>query len=211
MSGRQQDCLKRIWERLLRTGNADGIRRVFFQDECWKILGQGRFGPARLGVDAQDETPLPVVDGCRRAAYQQRKSNMSNPTAITGPQISAVVLFQRLAPTFAVKLSHQLHRAGLKNSNDLICALTTGLRTFASAQGVCLAVDFPQAWPEALQALRGTRSEQEWEEVLAQSTAAPEAKGHILAFGAWILTAIIIAHSGPLDADISLEDLSECL
>lgn len=162
---------------------------------------------------------------------------MSNPTAITGPQISAVVLFQRLAPTFAVKLSHQLHRAGLKNSNDLICALTTGLRTFASAQGVCLAVDFPQAWPEALQALRGTRSEQEWEEVLAQSTAAPEAKGHILAlgasqmislleatqkaagmsprvmtaFGAWILTAIIIAHSGPLDADISLEDLSECL
>ncbi|MGY9039402.1 MAG: hypothetical protein ACKVLA_16445 [Rhodobacterales bacterium] len=162
---------------------------------------------------------------------------MTNQTTFTRPAVSAVALFQRIAPTFATEIAAQMHRAGLRNSDDLICALTTGLRSFARDQGVCLATDFPKAWPEALQALRPVRSEQEWEELLAQSTAAPQAKGHLLALGAsqmikilegaqqtagmspriavalgsWVMTAIIIAHSGPLDADLSLEQLADCL
>ena len=162
---------------------------------------------------------------------------MTNQTTFTRPAISAVALFQRIAPTFASEIAAQLYRAGLRNSDDLICALTTGLRSFARDQDVCLATDFPKAWPEALQVLRSVRSEQAWEEFLTQSTDAPQAKGHLLALGAsqmikilegtqqtagmsprvvvalgsWIMTAIIIAHSGPLDADLSLEQLADCL
>jgi len=109
---------------------------------------------------------------------------MTKQTTFTGPAVSAVTLFQRIAPTFASEIAGQMYRAGLRNSDDLICALTTGLRSFARDQGVCLATDFPKAWPEALRALRPARNEREWEELLAQTTAAPQAKGHILALGA---------------------------
>ena len=162
---------------------------------------------------------------------------MTKQTTFAGPAVSAVTLFQRIAPTFAAEIAAQMYRAGLRNSDDLICALTTGLRSFARDQDVCLASDFPKAWPEALGSLRSVHSEREWEEFLAQSTSAPQAKGHLLALGAsqmikilegtqqtagmsprvvvalgsWIMTAIIIAHSGPLDADLSLEQLADCL
>ena len=162
---------------------------------------------------------------------------MTRTTHIRGPQISAVILFRRIAPTFARELSHQLHRAGVRNTNDLIWALTTGLSRFAKEQGVCLATDFPKAWPEALQTLRTARSEDEWERLLPQTATAPEATNHKLALGAsqlirvleasrdaaqmsprvvtalgiWVITAVVIAHSGPIDADLSLEQLAECL
>jgi len=156
---------------------------------------------------------------------------------IRGPQISAATLFRQVAPTYAQQLSHQLHRAGLLNTNDLIMALTSGLTTFSREQGVPLAAEFPKAWPEALQALRTTRCEDDWEKFLSQTASAPEATGHKLALGAsqmiqlltasqgaaemsplvatalgiWVITAVVIAHSGPLDADLSLEQLAECL
>jgi hypothetical protein len=162
---------------------------------------------------------------------------MTKTTHIRGPQISAVIIFRRLAPTYARELSHQLHRAGVRNTNDLIWALTTGLSSFAKEHGVCLATDFPKAWPEALQALRTARSDDEWERLLPQTAAAPEAANRELALGAsqmiqileasrdvaqmsprvvtalgvWIITAVVIAHSGPIDADLSLEQLAECL
>ena len=156
---------------------------------------------------------------------------------IRGPQISAATLFRQVAPTYAQQLSRQLHRAGLLNTNDLIMALTSGLTTFSREQGVPLAEEFPKAWPEALQALRTARSEDDWEKFLSQTASAPEATGHKLALGAsqmiqlltasqgaaemsprvatalgiWVITAVVIAHSGPLDADLSLEQLAECL
>ncbi|WP_281969153.1 hypothetical protein [Roseovarius nanhaiticus] len=159
-------------------------------------------------------------------------------TTITrGPKISAVTLFRQIAPTYAEELSRQLHRAGLVNSNDLITALTSGLMTFSREQGVDLASEFPKAWPEALRALRTARTEEGWEQLLPQTATAPQATGHTLARGAsqmikvleasrdaahmsplvavalgiWVITAVIIAHSGPLDADLSLEQLAECL
>lgn len=162
---------------------------------------------------------------------------MTKNTYIRGPQISAVILFRHLAPAYARELSHQLHRTGVRNTNDLIWTLTTGLGRFAKEQGVCLATDFPKAWPEALQALRTARSDEEWERLLPQTTTAPEAAKRKLALGAsqmiqvleasrdvaqmsprvvtalgvWIITAVVIAHSGPIDADLSLEQLAECL
>ncbi len=162
---------------------------------------------------------------------------MTNLTTFTGPAVCTVTLFRRIAPTFAAEIAGQMYRVGLRNSDDLICVLTTGLRSFARGQGVCLATDFPKTWPDALCVLRQARSEREWEELLVQTTAAPQAKGHILALGAsqmirilqstqqtaemsprvavalgsWIMTAILIAHSGPLDADINLEQLADCL
>ena len=102
---------------------------------------------------------------------------MTKQTTFAGPAVSAVTLFQRIAPTFASEIAAQMYRAGLRNSDDLICALTTGLRSFARDQDVCLASDFPKAWPEALGSLRSVHSEQEWEEFLAQSTSAPGAWG----------------------------------
>ena len=33
----------------------------------------------------------------------------------------------------------------------------------------------------------------------------------VTALGVWIITAVVIAHSGPIDADLSLEQLAECL
>ncbi|MCF7728016.1 hypothetical protein [Sulfitobacter sp. M22] len=155
----------------------------------------------------------------------------------TRPVLSAEVLFRRLAPTAAAEVSQQLHRAGLVNANDLIFALTTGLRSFARNQGLCLATEFPLAWPQALEVLRGCRSEAEWETFLMQTSTAPQVKGYKMAkgasqmiriletlqqtadmspriataFGTWVITAVVIAHSGPLDADVSLEELSDCL
>ncbi len=92
-------------------------------------------------------------------------------------------------------------------------------------------------WPEACRNLRDARSEAEWDALLAQTATVPQAKGHKMALGAsqmirvleasrqaagmsprvavalgtWVITAILIAHSGPLDADLSLEDLADCL
>lgn len=161
---------------------------------------------------------------------------MTHSSTIRGPQIPAVLLFRRIAPTCASELSQQLHRAGIINSNDLIWALVTGLSSFAQERGVSLATDFPKAWPEALRSLRVARSEADWERFLSQSATAPEATPHQVARGAaqmvrvleatsdvaqmsprigvalgtWIVTAVVIAHSGPLDADLTLEDLGEC-
>ncbi len=161
----------------------------------------------------------------------------TNTTTTPGPQVPAVVLFRRIAPTYAAELSQQLHRAGLVNSDDLICALTTGLRSFARDHGVCLATDFPKAWPEAFRNLRDARSEAEWDALLAQTATAPQAPSRkmalgasqmirvleasrqaagmsprvAVALGAWVITAVVIAHSGPLDADISLAELADCL
>lgn len=161
---------------------------------------------------------------------------MTQSSTIRGPQISAILLFRRVVPSIAQDLSRQLHRAGLVNSNDLIWALTTGLSSFAREQGVCLATVFPKAWPEALQALRTARSEDEWERFLPQTATALQATPRQIARGAaqmiailealseavrlspqtatalgiWIITAVVIAHSGPLDADLSLEDLADC-
>ena len=162
---------------------------------------------------------------------------MSQTTQIPGPMIPAVALFRRIAPTYAVELSCQLHRTGLQNTNDLITVLTSGLVTFSREQNVHLATEFPKAWPEALQALRTARTEEEWEQLLPQTSRAPQAKSHKLALGVsqmirvlevsretvhmsphvatalgiWIVTAVVIAHSGPLDADLSLEQLADCL
>lgn len=158
-------------------------------------------------------------------------------TLTRGPKISAITLFRQIAPTCAAELSQQLHRAGLRNTHDLITALTAGLASFSREQGIDLAKDFPKAWPEALCALRTAHTEEEWEQLLAQTARAPQAKGHTLARGAsqmiqvleasreaaqmspkvamalgvWIITAVVIAHSGPLDADLSLEELADCL
>lgn len=155
----------------------------------------------------------------------------------TRPVISAEALFRGLVPTVAAELSRQLHRAGLINTNDLIFALTTGLRSFARDRDLCLATEFPQAWPQALEVLREARSEADWEVFLSQTSTAPQVKGYKMAQGAsqmiriletlqqaaemspriatalgsWVITAVVIAHSGPLDADISLEQLSDCL
>lgn len=162
---------------------------------------------------------------------------MNQPSTIRAPQIPAVLLFRRIAPTFAQELSCQLHHAGPVNSNDLIWALTTGLSSYAKEHGVCLATDFPKAWPEALQALRTAHSEDEWERLLTQTATAPQATTRQIARGAaqmvrvleasrgvaqmspriatalgiWIITAVVIGHSGPLDADLSLEELADCL
>lgn len=162
---------------------------------------------------------------------------MTQTTHIRGPKVSATLLFRRIAPTYASELAQQLHRAGLTNSNDLIMALTTGLNAFSREMGVDLAREFPKAWPEALQELRSARTEAEWQHLLPQTSGAPQAKGHTLARGAsqmlhvleasreaaqmsplvitalgiWVITAVVIAHSGPLDADLSLEQLADCL
>lgn len=162
---------------------------------------------------------------------------MPNSKTYAGPSISAEMLFRRIAPTVAAELSQQLYRAGLVNSNDLIFSLATGLRNFARDEGLCLATEFPQAWPQAFQALRGVRSETEWDALLMQASTAPQVKGYTMARGAsqminvlealqqtarmspktatvlgtWVITAVVIAHSGPQDADISLEELSDCL
>ncbi|GAW37271.1 hypothetical protein RA2_04348 [Roseovarius sp. A-2] len=161
---------------------------------------------------------------------------MTQSSTTRGPQIPAILLFRRIAPTVAQDLSSQLHRAGLVNANDLIWALTTGLSSFAKGRGVCLATGFPKAWPEALRALRTACSEAEWERFLVQTATAPQATPRQIARGAaqmvailealseavrlspqiatalgtWIITAVVIAHSGPLDADLSLEDLADC-
>jgi hypothetical protein len=162
---------------------------------------------------------------------------MPNSQTYAGPSVSAEILFRRIAPTVAADLSQQLHRAGLVNSNDLIFALATGLRSFARDQGLCLATEFTKAWPQALRVLRGVRSETEWDALLMQASTAPQVEGYTMARGAsqmikvlealqqtagmrpktatalgtWVITAVVIAHSGPLDADISLEELSDCL
>ncbi|RKF12399.1 hypothetical protein D6850_18175 [Roseovarius spongiae] len=162
---------------------------------------------------------------------------MTQTTETRGPRISALALFRQIAPTCAQEISHQLQRAGLKNSHDLITALTRGLASFARQQDVCLAADFPKTWPEALQMLRATRSEADWERFLPQTVTASQAGARTLAvgasqmirvletlrdaagmsprvavaLGAWIVTAVVIAHSGPLDADLSLEELAEHL
>lgn len=161
---------------------------------------------------------------------------MTRSSTIRGPQIPAALLFRRVAPTCAQEFARQLCRAGLVNSNDLIWSLATGLSRFAKEHGVCLATDFPVAWPEALRCLRNARSEDEWERFLTQSPTAPQATTQQIARGAaqmitllealgesvrmspriatalgiWLITAVIIAHSGPLDADLSLEDLADC-
>lgn len=162
---------------------------------------------------------------------------MIRPSTIRGPQISAILLIRRVAPTCAQELSRQLHRAGIVNSNDLIDALLTGLRSFAREQGVCLATDFPAAWPEALRSLQSVRSEADWEAFLAQTDTAPRAASRqivrgaaqmvrileatsevvrmspriAVAHGIWIVTAAVIAHSGPLDAELSLEEIADLL
>lgn len=159
---------------------------------------------------------------------------MTRSSTIRGPQIPAVLLFRRVAPTCAQELSHQFFRAGLANSNDLIDALLTGLRSFAKEQGVCLAEDFPAVWPEALRLLKTARSENDWDRFLAQTATAPQATPrHIargasqtirvlealrdaagmtprmaVALGTFIVTASVVAHSGPSDADLSLEELA---
>lgn len=160
---------------------------------------------------------------------------MTTSSPIRGPRIPAPLLFRRVAPTCAQELSRQLYRAGIGNSNDLIMGMTTGLSHFARENGVCLATDFPEIWPEALRALKESRSEAEWECFLHQSATAPQVPTRQMlrgaaqmlkvleatseavqmspraatALGTWIITAVVIAHSGPLDADLCLEDLAE--
>ena len=109
---------------------------------------------------------------------------MTQTTHIRGPKVSATLLFRRIAPTYASELAQQLHRAGLRNSNDLIMALTTGLNAFSREMGVELAREFPKAWPDALRELRSARTEAEWQHLLPQTSGAPQAKGHTLARGA---------------------------
>lgn len=158
-------------------------------------------------------------------------------TRSPSPILPATTLFGRLAPRMAEELAGQLHRRGLHDSEDLIWALLTGLKQFAREQGVCLATDFPAAWPEALSHLRDARGEDDWERLLRQSATAPRATGHQIALGAsqmarilagfvettgmsprvaaalgtWVLVAVVIAHSGPRDADLTLEELAGCL
>ncbi|MEX1236526.1 MAG: hypothetical protein WEB56_16205 [Roseovarius sp.] len=162
---------------------------------------------------------------------------MTQKTNTPGPQGPAVAIFSQIAPIYAAELSHQLYRAGLVNSNDLIGALVTGLRSFARDHSVCLASDFRQAWPEALQCLQTAHTEADWEGLLAQSTTAPRAKDRAIilgasqlvrlleasrqttglsprvatALGAWLITAVILAQSSPLNAGISLDEIADCL
>lgn len=150
--------------------------------------------------------------------------------------IPATALYRGLAPRVAEELAHQLHRGSIRNSNDLIWALLTGLRRFAREHGVSLAADFPAAWPEALRYLRDARSEAEWDCLLPQTASAPQAAKQpfllaasrmlqllnvyaettglnprlAVALGTWVVTAVVIAHSGPQDADITLEELADC-
>lgn len=153
------------------------------------------------------------------------------------PLVSTVALYRRLAPSLAQQLSHQLHYLGLRNSSELIWALLTGLQHFAIEQGVTLSADFPAAWPEALYHLRAARSDDDWDGLLPQTATAPRAAAHkhrlgaakvlqmleacetamsssprvAVGLGTWLVTAVVIAHSGPLDADITLEELSSAL
>ena len=151
--------------------------------------------------------------------------------------VSAVALYRRLAPSLAQQLSHQLHFLGLRNSSDLIWALLTGLQHFANERGITLSADFPAAWPKALYHLREARSENDWDGLLSQTATAPRAAPHkhrlgaakmlqmleageaamssspriAVELGTWLVIAAVIAHSGPLDADITLEELADAL
>lgn len=145
---------------------------------------------------------------------------MTQSSTMRGPQIPALLLFRRIAPIFARELAQKLCRSGLVNSADLIDALLTGLRSFARERSVCLAVDSPKAWPEALRAQRGACSEAEWARFLRQTATAPRATPYQIACGAaqvvrvldagsevvhmspriatalgtWIVTAVVLSH-----------------
>lgn len=160
---------------------------------------------------------------------------MTNTNHILGSQISGLRLFQSLAPTAAEELAQQLHRVGLYSSNDLIDALATGLSAYARARGISLSIEFQHAWPGALDVLKRSRTEDDWERLLPQEATAPKTSSNQIVqgsaqmlrvlesaqavgmqprtatwYGIWIVTAAVIGHSGPLDADISLEELAEC-
>ncbi|MEP2982684.1 MAG: hypothetical protein ABJN39_07975 [Sulfitobacter sp.] len=161
---------------------------------------------------------------------------MTNTNDISSPQVSALQLFQSLAPTAAEALAQQLHGAGVCNSNDLVDALATGLSAYARARGIFLSSEFQLAWPGALHVLKGRHTEDDWERLLPQEATAPKASSNQIVqgsaqmlrvldaaesvgmqprtaiwYGIWIVTAAVIGHSGPLDADISLEELAECV
>ncbi|MFG6562008.1 hypothetical protein [Sulfitobacter sp. 1A15299] len=150
-------------------------------------------------------------------------------------QISGLQLFESVAPKAAEQLARQFHRAGLYNSNDLLDALATGLSAFARARGIALSEEFKRVWPGAMDVLKQNRCEDDWEKLLPQEATAPKAPSrqivrmsaqmlHVLEaaeaagmrpltatwLGVWIVTAAVIGHSGPLDADLSLEELAEC-
>jgi len=160
---------------------------------------------------------------------------MTNTKPIPGSQISGLLLFQSLAPTAAEALALQLHRAGVYNSNDLVDALATGLSAYSRARGISLESEFQHAWPGALDVLKGRHTEDQWERLLPQEATAPRALSGLIVqgsaqmlrvleaaeavgmqprtaiwYGIWIVIAAVIGHSGPLDADISLEELAEC-
>jgi len=165
---------------------------------------------------------------------RKKELHMTSKTNIPGPQISALLLFRRLAPTCAEELSKQMHRAGIHNSNDVVDVLATGLRAFARKHGISSAAVFSQAWPEALSVLKNSRSEEDWTRLLPQEASAFKAPPRQISeagmqmfrvleaameimqmaprttvgFGVWIVTAVVIGHSGPLDADLSLEELA---
>ncbi|GAW37279.1 hypothetical protein RA2_04356 [Roseovarius sp. A-2] len=156
-------------------------------------------------------------------------------TAGLTPIVPATALFRGLAPTYARELSGYLHRIGVVNSSDAIRALLIGLEQFSAERNVSLTAVYPVAWPEALQYLCDARSEEEWAILLSQTPAAPQAAAHKISRGAsqmvqsldascdstgmspriavllgiWVLTAVVIAHSGPVDADITLKDLAK--
>jgi len=159
-------------------------------------------------------------------------------TTRPGPTMTASALFARIVPCLAAELAHRLaDDHGLRRRDDLVTAASEVLRLAAfeadlSAAGLLRGTGRP-----ALRQLLPQRSGAGWAVLLPQSVTAPRTTDMALqratadlarlvdrvasaagmsaptkaALAAWLLAAVLIAHCGPEDADLGLEDLAERL
>jgi hypothetical protein len=150
----------------------------------------------------------------------------------------ASVLFASIVPCLAAELAHRLAEDhGLRRRDDLVTAASGVLRLAAfdadrSAPGLLRGTGRP-----ALRLLLPQRSAADWAALLPQGATGPQATDIALqratadlarlvhrvanaagmsaptkaALAAWLLVAVLIAHCGPDDADLGLEDLADRL